>query len=102
MIPPEPNDALSRALAAWRVQPPANPNFRPAVWQRVHEESRQTWSAYVRRHVASWSIGALAAVTVAGWAGHAIARARLESGREQMVVTYLGGLDPRVLAKLRP
>jgi hypothetical protein len=30
------------------------------------------------------------------------ARAKLDSSREQMVVSYLGNLDPRVMAKLRP
>jgi hypothetical protein len=42
------------------------------------------------------------AVVAAGWGGHAMAQARLDAERNEMVVTYLSGLDPRVLTKLRP
>jgi hypothetical protein len=40
------------------------------------------------------------AMLVAGWTGRSIAQAKLEAGREQMAVSYLIDLDPRVLAKL--
>ena len=102
MNPPEPNDPLSRTLASWRVEPAANPNFRPAVWQRIRQRSRDTWTSYVRAHLAAWTITALVAVTSAGWAGVAAARAQLDARRDAMVVAYLVELDPRVQAKLRP
>ncbi|MDO8543649.1 MAG: hypothetical protein Q7S40_24680 [Opitutaceae bacterium] len=102
MNPPDLNDSLSRTLASWRVNPPANPNFRPMVWQRIRNHSRDTWAGYLRAHLLGWSVAAGLAIVTAGWAGHSVARAQLESSREQMVVNYLGNLDPRVMAKLRP
>ena len=60
MKPTDPNDALSRLLAAWRVAPPPQPNFRPAVWQRLRRQSRETWAGYVRAHLAGWSLLAIA------------------------------------------
>ncbi len=98
----DPNDSLSRALATWRVTPPPDPNFRPAVWQRITRRTRETWTAYVRAHLIGWSVTAGLAVVAAGWTGHTVARAKLDAGRDQMVVSYLGAIDPRVLAKLRP
>jgi len=102
MKPSDPNDSLPRLLTAWRLRPPPNPNFRPAVWQRLRQQSRETWAGYVRVHLAGWSLLAVLAVVAAGWTGHSVARAKLEADREQMVVSYLGGLDPRVLVRLQP
>lgn len=102
MNPTDPKDPLARDLAAWRVTPPGDPNFRPAVWQRIQRRSRETWAAYVRSHLIGWSLAAAVAVAAAGWTGHSVARAKLDSSREEMVVSYLGNLDPRVLAKHRP
>jgi hypothetical protein len=101
MSSPDSNAPLSRTLAAWGVEPKADPNFRPAVWQRIHHTMRQTWATYVRAHLAAWSVAAVVAVTAAGWAGVATAKARLASARDSMVVSYLVELDPRVQAKLR-
>jgi hypothetical protein len=98
---PEPNDPMSRTLAEWRVQPKADPNFRPAVWQRIRERTRETWATYVQAHLAAWSIVAVVAVTAAGWTGVSVGRARQDAAREAMVVSYLVELDPRVQAKLR-
>lgn len=98
----DPNGSLSRLLAAWRLAPPPNPNFRPAVWQRLRQQSRETWAGYVRAHLAGWSLLAVLSVAAAGWTGHSVARAKLEADREQMVVSYLGGLDPRVLVRQQP
>jgi hypothetical protein len=102
MHPRDPNDRLSEALASWRVNPTPDPNFRPAVWDRIHRQARETWATYVRSHFIGWSFAAALAVVAAGWTGHSFARAKIDSGREQMVVSYLGNLDPRVIAKLRP
>ena len=98
----DPNDPVSRTLVDWRVQPPADPNFRPAVWQRIRQRSRETWATYVRAHVAAWSIAAVVTVTAAGWAGLSAGRAQLDAKRDAMAVAYLVDLDPRVQAKLRP
>ncbi len=102
MSPTDPHDALSKTLTAWRVKPPSTANFRPAVWQRLQQRAGDTWTGYIRAHLAGWSAVALVAVGVAGWTGHVAAQLKLESSREQMVVSYLGELDPRVMAKLRP
>lgn len=102
MNTPNPNDPLSRTLAEWRVTPPADPNFRPAVWQRIARINRDTWAAYLRAHFAGWAAAAALAVVAAGWAGQAAAQAKLAADRERMVVSYLGAIDPRVIAKLRP
>jgi hypothetical protein len=101
MNPPEPNDPMSQTLAEWRVQPKADPNFRPAVWQRIRQRSSESWATYVQAHLAAWSVVAVVAVAAAGWAGVSAGRAQLSSERESMVVSYLVELDPRVQAKLR-
>lgn len=97
-----PNDPFSRTLAEWRVNPKPDPTFRPAVWQRIMQHSRETWAAYMRAHLVVWTVTGAAALVVAGWTGHSFAQAKIDSSREQMVVSYLGNLDPRVMAKLRP
>ncbi|MBI5767666.1 MAG: hypothetical protein HZA93_07710 [Verrucomicrobia bacterium] len=95
-------DRLSRVLAEWRVQPPSNPHFRPAVWQRIAQGRRESWPTYLRAHLVGWTVAAGVAVVAAGWAGHTAGRAKLAADREQMVISYLGEIDPRVMAKLRP
>ena len=102
MKPADPNDPLSRALADWKVHAKSDPHFRPSVWQRIREDSRETWASYVRARVVGWSVTAGLAVAIAGWAGHSAAKAKLDASRDEMVVSYLGKLDPRVMAKLRP
>lgn len=102
MNSPEKDDPTSCALAAWRVQPKADPNFRPAVWQRIRARAAETWANYVRAHLAAWSFAAVVVVTAAGWAGVSAGRARLADERDVMATHYLVELDPRVQAKLRP
>jgi len=94
-------DPLSQTLRDWKVQPRSDPNFRPAVWQRIREQSRVTWTAYVRSHLAAWATVAIVAVSAAGWAGRSVGRAQATAEREAMVMTYLVELDPRVQAKLQ-
>lgn len=102
MKPTDPNDPLARTLAAWRVRPKPDPDFRPAVWQRIKQRTQETWAAYIRAHLVGWSVVGVLGIAVAGWTGHSVAQAKLDAGREQMVVSYLGELDPRVLAKIHP
>jgi hypothetical protein len=97
-----PNDSLSRSLADWRVEPSANPNFRPAVWARVRDRSRQTWAAYVHSHLAAWGLATACIIALSGWAGLTVGKARLDAARDEMVVAYLVELDPRVQARLHP
>src|SRR5687767_16007834 len=102
MSTPDPDERLSRTLEDWRIQPLVNPNFRPAVWQRIRQRSGETLASYVRAHAAAWSIATVLAVTAAGLVGVTAGRAQLNVKRDAMVVSYLVDLDPRVQAKLRP
>lgn len=97
-----PRDPLSETLQHWRVQPSRDRNFRDSVWQRIDQTDRLSWSAYLRGHLIGWSVTAMLAMVAAGWGGHAMAQAKLDAERDAMVVSYLSGLDPRVLTKLRP
>lgn len=96
------SESLSETLRQWRVQPPVDPNFRPAVWRQIRRGSRETWGTYVAAHRLGWSVAAVLTLAVAGLGGHAAAQARLHVDREAMVVAYLVELDPRVQASLRP
>jgi hypothetical protein len=97
-----PTDNLTESLRRWRVAPPADPNFRPQVWQRIRDRSRVTWPSYLRAHSAAWSLATVLALGAAAYTGHVAAEARTRSDREALVVTYLVELDPRVQALLKP
>jgi len=100
MNPTDSSDRLAPLLAEWRLRPPPDPDFRHAVWARLQGAARPSWAGYLRAHLAGWTIAAALAIVAAGWTGHQAAAARLDAEREQMVVSYLGNLDPRVLAQL--
>jgi hypothetical protein len=102
MDPTPPRDSLADTLQQWRVQPARDPNFRISVSQRIDQAVRLTWSGYIRGHLVGWSIAATVALVVAGWSGQAMAQARLDASRDAIVISYLSGLDPRVITKLRP
>lgn len=102
MKPSPSPDPLAALLSEWRVHPLPDPHFRAAVWQRLAQRTRQTWPAYLRSHALAWSAACVVAVVAAGWTGHRVAQVKLAEQREQMVVAYLGNLDPRVLARTTP
>lgn len=95
-------DPLSEVLRSWRVTPPADPNFRQGVWQRIRNRAGATWPTYLRAHTAEWSLAAVVALSAAAYTGNALARTRSKADREAIVVTYLTALDPRVQAVLKP
>ncbi|MFZ5494289.1 MAG: hypothetical protein ACOZE5_03000 [Verrucomicrobiota bacterium] len=95
-------DDLSEVLQSWRVKPPADPDFRAAVWRRIGRQGEATWPAYLRAHTAAWALAAMLTIGVAGFAGRALAQARVQADREAVVVAYLTELDPRVQAMLKP
>jgi hypothetical protein len=97
-----PRDSLSAVLQRWRVDPPADPNFRTAVWQRLDARARETWPAYLRSHATAWSLATLVLLGAAAYSGAALAQARVRADREAIVVNYLVDLDPRVQAVLKP
>lgn len=102
MDSPNDRDSLSDALQAWRVRPRSNPDFRPAVWQRITRYSRVSWATHLRAHRLAWTLATVVGLGVASWTGRAAAHAKVAADREAMVVSYLVNLDPRVQAKLRP
>ena len=95
-------DDLSEVLRSWRVKPPADPNFRHAVWQSINRPGNTNWPAFLRAHAAAWSVAAVLALSAAGFTGRTLARAHAQADREAIVVTYLVELDPRVQALLKP
>jgi hypothetical protein len=94
----EPDDALSRTLASWRVKPPARPDFRAAVWTRIERgRANLSWLGYVREHVPAIG-GALAlALVVGAFGGAATARARIEAHSAQLATAYVQSLDARAM-----
>lgn len=96
------HETLSGILRVWRVNPPADPDFRPNVWRRIGRQAQATWAGYLRAHPAAWSLVALMALGAAAYTGSALARAHVQADREAIVITYLTDLDPRVQAMLKP
>ncbi len=94
-------DRLTRALHGWRVKPPADPNFRAAVWQRIGGRARETWPGYLRSRAAAWALVTVVTLGAAALTGNAMAHAQVRADREALVVTYLVDLDPRVQALLK-
>ena len=48
------------------MTPTRDPNFRPAVLERIRQTTRETWAGYVRGHLAAWSITAQNALVQMG------------------------------------
>ena len=97
-----PRDSLSEVLLRWRVTPPADPNFRSAVWQRIGDRTKESWTVYLRSHAITWAVMSAMLLAAAAYTGHSTAQARVRADREAIVVSYLADLDPRVQAALRP
>ena len=94
-------DPLNEVLHRWQVVPPANPNFRHRVWQRIGRRGRASWPAYLRRHATAWSLAAIVVLGAAAYTGRAAAAAQTRADREALVVNYLVDLDPRAQAVLK-
>ena len=97
-----PRNHLSDTLRNWQVTPPADPNFRHQVWQRLNAQIPASWPAYLRGHAVAWMLVTVITVSAAALTGHATAQSKVRADREAMVVTYLVDLDPRVQAVLKP
>ncbi|AKC82241.1 hypothetical protein IMCC26134_04655 [Verrucomicrobia bacterium IMCC26134] len=79
-----------------QVKPVRNPAFRTEVWARI-ESRRQlpaTWAAWLRLHLAGFSLAAAASVILAAGAGGWAATARVGREREAMVARYVASIDP--------
>ena len=82
--------------------PPADPDFRDQVWERIDQRAGITWAAYLRAHAAVWSLASIVVLGAAAYSGSALARSQTRAEREAIVVTYLVNLDPRIQAVLKP
>lgn len=97
------DDPLSRVLRSWRVTPTSSPNFRTNVWQRIETARRaggESWSAYLRIHLAGWMLAAVVITAGSGLVGFTAAKTKNENSRQKMVATYVASIDAR--AHVRP
>lgn len=99
----QPDDHLSRVLRSWRVTPTSSPNFRTSVWQRIEAARRaggESWSAYLRIHLAGWMLATVVITAGSGWVGFTAAKTKNEISRQKMVASYVTSIDAR--AHVRP
>ena len=91
-----PRDSLDELLAAWRVQPRRDPQFRARVWAKVQAaRSPASWPGYVRGHAVAIG-GALALALMFGaMGGRSQARARAAAESERLASAYVEALDAR-------
>jgi outer membrane lipoprotein SlyB len=93
-----PQDSLSRTLAAWRVGPRRDPQFRAAVHARIAGGAGTSWAAFARAH-APLVAGALAVAMVLGaLTGREQARARVAADNGRIASAYVQSLDARAMA----
>ena len=90
-------DPLSRALGAWRLDPPRDPSFRAAVWSRLQIVRQERWVQFVRHHAAASFVALALAIVAGGWLGERQAQRQAEADREALAVTYLSKIDARVI-----
>ena len=96
MTPFSPDD-LSRELACWRLNPPADPGFRTAVRARLDAATGQGgWLAYVRQHAGAVAASLVLAVAAGALGGWGSARARAGADREHLARAYVEQFDPRM------
>lgn len=98
----QPDDSLSRTLKSWRVAPKASANFRADVWQRIEAARRaggESWSAYLRNHLAVWLAVLVVTLGGSGWIGLSAAQAQNAATRQKMVAAYVQRIDPRAQVK---
>lgn len=88
-------DAFANASAA------ATPDFRTAVWARIHARiSPPTWWQWLRSHAAAVSAAAAICVIAAAVSASVIAYHQNRSQREQQLQRYLASIDAhRLLAE---
>jgi hypothetical protein len=95
------SDPFARLLGAWQVTPPADPQFRTAVWARLQAARDTRWAAYVRQHAAASCAAFALAVVAGGWLGQWQAHRQAAQDREVLATTYLAEIDARVIADTR-
>lgn len=100
MNTPQEDGSLSRLLAAWRLAPRKNPQFRTGVWSRLAAaRAALPWPTYLRLHAAALA-GALAvALVIGGWVGCEQAKARVAADRDAIAKEYVQALDARAMVR---
>ena len=99
---PEMPDPLPPLLAAWRLNPPADPAFRAAVRARLAPaRPGAAWVAFARRRTGPVLGAVLVALAAGAVGGHGSARARVAEDRARLAAAYVAGLDARLLAPVR-
>lgn len=95
---PDSQDIALRNLLKEHGHVPAarNPAFRSEVWARIEQRRRvpSTWWAWVRMHLAGFTLAAFASVAVASALGGWAAKARQTAMRETMLIRYVASIDP--------
>jgi hypothetical protein len=98
MDTPQSPDSLSRTLAAWRVQPSRNPQFRAHVWARIGGAAGAVpWAAYARRHTPALVSAIALAMIAGGFLGREQARTRAAAESARLAAVYVQGLDARAM-----
>ncbi|MFT3828899.1 MAG: hypothetical protein QM691_04245 [Opitutaceae bacterium] len=91
---------LREILHIWRIAPPADAGFRPAVWSRIEALRRtasETWFGYFRRHTLAWSLVLLSTAAGAGLLGRQAGERRAVADHSAILDTYLAQIDARVM-----
>ena len=94
---------LAERLAQWRVAPPADAQFRPAVWGRieaVRSAASAGWATYLRRHGTAWGLAVVTLVGVAGVTGRAAGLQHKAAERDAVLKLYVAEIDARVMASV--
>lgn len=86
-------DPIRGELRTWRVDPPADPGFRPAVWSRIDQARLLHWTTYWRRHAVGWSVACVLIVSASALWGHAAGLRHKQAERTAVLQTYLAAID---------
>jgi len=91
-------DPLDSTLAAWRVQPTPEPQFRVQVWSRIAAASQSVnWTRFARAHPALVSGALGAALVVGAWTGREQARSHAATESSRLAAAYVQSLDARTM-----
>ncbi len=95
------NEHLSEVLAAWRVAPSRDSQFRARVRERLGKPVSVHWIHYLRDHLAPCVMAASLMLGVGAWLGHVQAEREVKKDQEIMTAAYLASLDARYQATLQ-
>ncbi len=91
------NDSLTTLLAAWRVTPSPDPQFRARVRARIETGRPSSWPGFARAHPTALAASLGLALVLGGWFGREQARARGEAESGRLATAYVKALDARTM-----